>query len=372
MRLGLAVGLLALVALEVSLLDKLLGFRTNIVVVSVREGSFHVLADGIPSAADFSAAGDTDLGLTPTSRRAIVLATVPIGNGCRRSSPIKRALRDDRKGLGCLRYLVGLPRTPAQCQIRLFEALHIELEGVESGKVVIDQLVDAVHCGRLGRQVLLTPDSSCHSMSFVIDCHSIMLVSSGALDWRNIEAQHVPSMVCTLNMNRSSALLAGHTCSVAAGLADLACLRISRPWDQRDAFCRTQRLGRAEFDLGRKHCAGSMNPVVVSRPLESFSGIDGPTRLFLPLAVIVGSLEGRLPFGLLPFLFLLRLLLVRHLRQLNKIILGVLNRTQYTFVVDGHLRILVVETCVACPLARCPLVRDAIAWAVHTQAALLT
>lgn len=127
--------------------------------------------------------------------------------------------------------------------------------------------------------------------------------------------------------------MAGHTGStlLITGLADLV---ISGPWDGRDALRGFQCLGVAKLDFRGPYSASDMNPIIVRGALERLARVHRAVHVFLLLAVELGSLAGLLDFQLFSLSILLRhlLLMMRELRQLHKVVLGVLDRAQDAFV----------------------------------------
>jgi hypothetical protein len=70
-----------------------------------------------------------------------------------------------------------------------------------------------------------------------------------------------------------------------------------------------------------------MDPIVVGCSLQGLAGIDWSVHLFLLFAVVFGDFVRCLTFGTLALSLLFRLLLMRNLRRLYKVVLGVFDGT---------------------------------------------
>jgi hypothetical protein len=130
MRVRLTTRLLALVALEIPLLDELLRFRSKIAVVAVRQCPFLRLINRIPPGTDVNTTRKTNLFSTLRCRRAVG-ATIAVDDGGERGTPVRRCgLRPRRRGLGRQRNLVRLSRASGKRQVGLLKVLHVELKRV--------------------------------------------------------------------------------------------------------------------------------------------------------------------------------------------------------------------------------------------------
>ncbi len=79
-----------------------------------------------------------------------------------------------------------------------------------------------------------------------------------------------------------------------------------------------------------------MDPIVISCPLQWLSRIDGFVHLFLLLAIKVRHLLSSFTLNAITLALLLSLLLMRRFWWLDKVMFGLFNWTEHTFVLLGE------------------------------------
>lgn len=183
----------------------------------------------------------------------------------------------------------------------------------------------------LGR-MLFAPDCCRHRPALSADADNVVLVSSRTLDRCDIKSKSVTVLMCTLDMNGSTAVVASHA-GTTLRLAGFAHLLVPSAGNRRDALARLECLCVSKFDLGGKDGAGDMNPVFVCRLLQRLSRVDRSAEVFLPFPVELSCLHGHLLFLSLSLAFLLCLFLMRDLGRLHEVMNGGLDRTEDTLVV---------------------------------------
>lgn len=335
MRIRLATQLLAFVTLETALFHELLRLGAQVPEVPVGEPAFLFLIDRVPLGTDIGGAGKTDLAVL-LHRRCVLHWRIPVEN-------VRDGVVDQRcpavdvmrkrgwrcRNLGRDSDLVGFLGASLQRCIGLFVVLDIQLQS--SRPVFRHNVVHSVD-SRLGRQVLLAIDNRRHSSSVPIDADNIVLIAPRALDRRDVKTQSITCLVSTLDVDRSAALVARHTSS-SVSLASLANLGKLRPRDRGNSFSRTQRLCATELDLRCPDRACDVHPIVIGRALQGLARVDRPIHLLLLLAVKVGRFLRIFALHSVSFSFLLRFLLVRDFRRLDKVMVGILMWAKHALVV---------------------------------------
>lgn len=180
--------------------------------------------------------------------------------------------------------------------------------------------------------MLFAPNSCRHGSTLITNGDNVVLVSTRAFDRCDVETEDMPSLVRTFDVHWSATLLTRHASAIVR-LANLADLLKTSPRNGRNSFARLQSLCISKFDLWCEDSAGNVDPIVVCRPLQGLSRVDGPAIVLLTLPVEIGCFNSHLLLQSLTFAFLLGLLLVGYLWRFHKVMISELNRAKDTFVV---------------------------------------
>lgn len=204
-RFGGAICLATLVALKSSLFNKLLRLTSECAIVSVCELAFLRVVDGPPLWTDINTAGDADLlpwlacirgGVSRLNLPLLVPYAARRHRRRRRSS--HAGLRRRTRHLRCRCHQVRLAYCARECEVCLFEILHIELQSVQPrfGR----HIVHAINRG-FTRDMILAPNRCRHRTTISVDGHNVELVPTRALYRRDVETKNVTLLACTFDVN---------------------------------------------------------------------------------------------------------------------------------------------------------------------------